>query len=194
MSKISSQNPSSLLLKNKKFYGVIVAPDGQRFRFDISSVSKKLAEEKGEKILEGIETNFDYGKELYEKAEQEKNPFPVTEQFLDCHTDATDSGKSSAVFYLSHEVCRESLDALEVIIYSEESKEEWQEANSSTIKYGRKDEERRNLEKQNNKEAGEYWRGYDKARAEMSEEFEKKRKENSKKGFWKNLWKDFQSN
>jgi hypothetical protein len=189
MNETIAKNPASSLLKNKKFYGVIVAPDGQRFRFDISSIFKKLIEENGQKVLEGLEVNFNYGKELYEKAEHEKDPFPVTEQFLDCHKDATDSGKSSAVFYLSHEVCREALDSLEVIIYSEGSKEEWQEANSSTIKYGRKDEERQNQERQNNKEHAEYWRGYDKAKAEMREERERERDENSRKGFWKKLLK-----
>ncbi len=189
MNEIISENSASDLLKNRKFYGVIKAPDGQRFRFDISAIFKKLVEENSEKVFSGMEDNFSFGKELYEKAQQEGNPYPVTEQFLDCHKDSTESGKSSAVFYLSHEVCREALDLLEVIIYSEDSKEEWQEAHSSLIKFGKENDEIRKKEQQINRECAEYWRGYDDAKAEMRKKLEENQKEDSQKGFWNNFVK-----
>ncbi len=79
MSEITNKNSTLGFVKNKKFYGIIIAPDGQRFRFNISDISKKLVEEKGDAVFKGLEVNFNYGKEMYEEAEQEKNPYPVTE-------------------------------------------------------------------------------------------------------------------
>jgi hypothetical protein len=184
MSEIINKNSVLGFVKNKKFYGVIIAPDSQRFRFDLSDISKKLIEQNGDEVFKGLEANFNYGKEMYEEAEQEKNPYPVTEQFLGGHKDATDSGQSSAIFYLSQKVCQESLDSLEVIIYSEESKEEWHQFHSSLLKYGREDEERRKERRQTEKEHAEYWKGYDKAKAEMRENSEQNQQKNSRKGFW----------
>lgn len=190
MNEITNKNASLALIKNKQFYGVVVTPDGQRFRFDLAEIIEKLSEEDFERIIRHANTNYEHGKTQYERALAEEpakgeyyEVFEKSRQdFLGYWKDSHESGQSSAKFYLASEICQKTLEELEVKIYSEESKEEWQEAGCS-IKFSKPEQERQNQEKLRLARDEGYREGYEQCQKEEQNK-RKDRQTHKKKSFW----------
>lgn len=175
------QNETLSLMAGQIYYAVVTTPDGQRFRFEIESLVKKLIDERGlETVLEGFKAAYQYGKQQYEKSAA--SDWSPQKQYSKLHEDADQSAIWHAAFHIVYAVCEEALDTIKIEMYREEGEVGALLIDSNQVRWMRKHDEEQKIKQQEEKEHAAYWRGYDKGRAEAFAEVEERRKK--KKGFW----------